>query len=52
MTDASQIQVFRDIRDRVFTGPLPASTLVQVAGLARPEFLLEVEAVAVVGAAA
>jgi len=35
----------------VFTAPLPAGTIVEVARLARPEFLIEVEAVAVVGAA-
>ncbi len=48
MTDVSQIQVFRELRDSVFTSALPASTLVQVVRLARPEFLIEVEAVAVV----
>lgn len=47
MTDVSQIQVFRDVRDSVFTGPLPASTLVQVVRLARPELMIEIEAVAV-----
>ena len=50
LTDVSQIQVFREVRDSVFTSPLPAGTLVEVARLARPEFLIEVEAVAVVGA--
>ncbi|MFY9550706.1 MAG: RidA family protein [Thermoanaerobaculia bacterium] len=48
MTDASQIQAFREIRDGYFTGELPASTLVQVARLARPELMIEIEAVAVV----
>jgi reactive intermediate/imine deaminase len=47
MTDASQIQIFRDVRDRYFTGPPPASTLVQVVRLFRPEIMIEVEAVAV-----
>ena len=51
LTDVSQIQAFRDVRDSVFTGPLPASTLVQVVRLARPDFLIEVEAVAVVESA-
>jgi enamine deaminase RidA (YjgF/YER057c/UK114 family) len=45
MTD---IQAFRDVRAGYLTGTPPASTLVQVAGLARPELLVEVEAVAVV----
>jgi len=48
MIDASQIQVFREVRETVFKGPLPASTLVQVVRLARPEFMIEVEAIATV----
>jgi enamine deaminase RidA (YjgF/YER057c/UK114 family) len=48
MTDVSQIQTFRDVRNRYFSGAPPASSLVQVAGLARPELLIEIEAVAVV----
>jgi reactive intermediate/imine deaminase len=48
MTDASQIQTVRDVRNRYFTGDFPASTLVQVGRLARPEFLIEIEAMAVV----
>ena len=51
MTDVSQLQAFREVRDSVFTRSLPASTLVQVGRLARPEFLIEVEAVAVVDSA-
>jgi enamine deaminase RidA (YjgF/YER057c/UK114 family) len=47
MVDSSQIQVYRDVRDRHLTGNLPASTLVQVQRLARPEWLIEIEAVAV-----
>ncbi len=48
MLDASQIQVYRDVRDRHLPGNLPASTLVQVARLARPEWLIEIEAIATV----
>ena len=48
MTDASEVQRFRDVRNQYFAKELPASTLVQVVRLARPEFLIEVEAVAVV----
>ena len=48
MTDLSQVQDFREVRNEFFPYELPASTLVQVVRLARPEFLLEVEAVAVV----
>jgi enamine deaminase RidA (YjgF/YER057c/UK114 family) len=48
--DASQVQVIRDTRDELIQPslagtPNPASTLVQVAALVRPEFLVEVEAV-------
>lgn len=48
MTDVSQLQVFRQVRDQYFTGEPPASSLVQVVRLARPELMIEVEAVAVV----
>jgi enamine deaminase RidA (YjgF/YER057c/UK114 family) len=48
--DASQVQVLRDVRDeflRPVLGerPNPASTLLQVAGLFRPDALVEIEAV-------
>jgi enamine deaminase RidA (YjgF/YER057c/UK114 family) len=48
--DASSVQVIRDVRDEFIRPalgdrPNPASTLVQVAALVRPEFLVEVEAV-------
>ena len=48
VTDVSQLASFRKVRDR-FLDPAhpPASTLVQVARLFRPEFLIEVEALAV-----
>jgi reactive intermediate/imine deaminase len=48
MTDLSQLQVVRDVRARYFGDVTPASTLVQVVHLARPEFLIEVEVIAVV----
>ena len=35
MTDVSEIQVFREVRDLYFTKELPASSLVQVVRLAR-----------------
>lgn len=48
--DAGQVQTIRDIRDEFLQPalggrPNPASTLLQVAGLARPELLVEVDAV-------
>ena len=48
VTDMSQLVAFRAARDR-FLDPehLPASTLVQVSRLFRPEFLIEIEAIAV-----
>jgi enamine deaminase RidA (YjgF/YER057c/UK114 family) len=50
LTDVTEIQKVRDVRDefiRPMLGdrPNPASTLVRVAGLFRPEFMIEVEAV-------
>lgn len=48
MLDASQVQVVRDIRGRYFTKGLPASTLVEVRRLANPDWLIEIEVVAVV----
>jgi enamine deaminase RidA (YjgF/YER057c/UK114 family) len=49
LTDMSILPVVRQVRDQhVDTQRPPASTAVQVAGLFRPEFLLEVEALAVV----
>ena len=48
MLDATQIQTYRDVRDRYFSGNLPASTLVQVGRLARPEWLIEIEAIALI----
>ena len=48
VTDLSHLAAFREMRDR-FLDPAhpPASTLVQVSRLFRPEFLIEVEAMAV-----
>ena len=50
VTDVSDIQALRDERDAVFgpalgDRPNPASTLVQVASLFLPEWLVEVDAV-------
>ena len=50
VVDVSQIATIRRVRDE-FVDPErpPTSSLVRVAGLVRPELLLEVEAVAAVG---
>src|SRR5579871_774233 len=47
--DIGQIGVFREVRDHyIDTKAPPASTAVQVVKLATPEFLFEIEAIAVV----
>jgi 2-iminobutanoate/2-iminopropanoate deaminase len=48
VTDLSQIAALREVRSQYFTGNPPASTLVQVVSLARPEYLLEIEAIVAV----
>jgi enamine deaminase RidA (YjgF/YER057c/UK114 family) len=50
ITDMSRIQAVRDVRARYFKDSLPASTFVQVAGLVRPDLLLEIEVVAILPA--
>ena len=42
------MSVYRELRQNYLSDHYPASTLVQVAGLALPELLIEIEAVAVV----
>jgi reactive intermediate/imine deaminase len=48
VTDISQIQVLRELRAEYYSVDPPASTLVQVVQLALPEFMIEIEAIAVV----
>jgi enamine deaminase RidA (YjgF/YER057c/UK114 family) len=47
LTDVSQVATVREVRARLMgaDSPPPASTLVQVAGLASPDYLVEVDAV-------
>ncbi len=47
LTDRSLLGPYREVRARVMGDHAPASTLLFVAGLASPEFLVEVEAEAV-----
>ena len=47
-TDMSQVQAIRDARAKYIGDAAPASTLVQVVRLARPEYMLEIEAIAAV----
>jgi 3-hydroxyisobutyrate dehydrogenase len=48
LTDMAQLQAMRDVRARYVPDPPPASTTVEVAGLFRPEALVEVEVVAAI----
>lgn len=48
-TDIDAFREAADVRGTYFQGSPPASTLVQIERLAQPEFLVEIEAIAVVG---
>ncbi|MBI2887939.1 MAG: RidA family protein [Chloroflexi bacterium] len=49
LTDPCYREPLGEVRSRYLSGSLPASTLVVVAGLASPDYLLEIEGIAVVG---
>src|SRR5439155_6067468 len=49
LTDMRYQPIVREFRAAFFQGHRPASTSVQVVALAQPEWLLEVDAVAVIG---
>ena len=46
VTDQSYLRAYMDVRDRLFSDPAPASTLMIVSGFAREEFKVEIEVVA------
>ncbi len=46
LTRPEDIGLFREVRDALLDGAQPASTLVIAAGLAHPDWLVEIEAVA------
>ncbi|RRH90839.1 RidA family protein [Mesorhizobium tamadayense] len=46
VTDRAHLQSYMDVRNRLFSDPAPASTLMIVSGFARPEFKVEVEVLA------
>ena len=48
VTDVAEISTIHDVRREFFDEPYPASTLVQVAQLIDPDWLIEIEAVAVI----
>ncbi|MEM1400706.1 MAG: RidA family protein [Pseudomonadota bacterium] len=48
VTDRSYLAPYMAVRDRLFSDPAPASTLMIVSGFARPEFKVEIEVVAAI----
>ncbi len=46
VTGREHLQPYMQVRNELFTEPFPASTLMIVAGFARPEFVVEIEVVA------
>ena len=46
VTDRAHMRPYMDVRDRLVGDPPPASTLMIVSGFARPEFKVEIEAIA------
>jgi enamine deaminase RidA (YjgF/YER057c/UK114 family) len=46
VTDRAYMKDYMAVRDRLFADPAPASTLMIVTGFSRPEFKVEVEAIA------
>ena len=51
LTDRNQLDAFRRVRNRFFSEPFPPNTLLFVSGLAHPDYLVEIEAIAVLGSA-
>ena len=48
VTDMSMLDEIHRVRSEFFMPPYPASSLVQVVSLVRPDYLIEIEAVAVI----
>ena len=46
VTARKHMEGYRQSRDRQFPGTPPTTTLIMVAGLVRPEFVIEIEAIA------
>lgn len=49
LTDRDSLGGFRVARNAVFSDPFPPNTLLFVSGLAHPDYLVEIEAIAVLG---
>lgn len=47
LTDRASLQGFRKVRNETLREPFPPNTLVFISGLASPDYLVEIEAVAV-----
>ena len=47
LTHYGHVENFRKIRNEFFQEPMPPNTLVVITSLAMPEFMIEVEAIAV-----
>ena len=50
VTDMSMLEDIHKVRSEFFDPPYPASSLVEVSRLVRPEYLIEIEAIAVIPA--
>ncbi|PYM12851.1 MAG: hypothetical protein DMD81_22895 [Candidatus Rokuibacteriota bacterium] len=48
LTDVSQRPAFREIRDEFLGKKGPASTMIGVAALAHPDYMIEIEAIAII----
>jgi enamine deaminase RidA (YjgF/YER057c/UK114 family) len=48
VTAMEPLMAVHEVRKEFFSAPYPSSTLVQVAALVKPEFLIEISAVAVI----
>jgi enamine deaminase RidA (YjgF/YER057c/UK114 family) len=46
VTARDHLRPYMNVRNRLFSAPYPASTLMIVSGFARPELVVEIEAVA------
>lgn len=49
VTDIADAAAIQDVRREYFTGVAPAATMVEVSKLPRPEYLIEVNAIAAIG---
>ena len=47
LTDMTNFQTIVDLREKYFSSPFPADTIVEVSGLFHPKALIEIEAIAI-----